>query len=145
MGARAVNKADISRRNGAARRRKKMNAIAAEFGEPFWSVVQGFADMGCGKHETAGAIGYDPSAFCRLVRDEGQHIRWPDYADLRAWQDRYYPPDWRKRCSEGRRRSGKRLQTVVYQGVEMLQRDYARAAGISEGEAWRRRVAGRVR
>lgn len=134
-----------NRHNGRARRRRKMAEIEEEFGEPFWDVVQGLADMGYGKHGTADAIGYCRSAFCRLIRDIGQHIVWPDYKDLRVWRDREYPADWGKRLSEGRRRSGKRLRIVEVDGERMLQCDYAKRYGISQTTAGRRRRAGKIK
>jgi hypothetical protein len=81
-------KADIARYNGSAKRRRKVAAIEAEFDEPFWDVVQGFADMGYGKGATARAIGYTPTGFYRIVRQEGQHIRWPALKDMAFWRER---------------------------------------------------------
>src|SRR5690554_1335190 len=101
------------------RRANKMREIEREFGEPFWDVVQGFADMGYGKYATAASLEYTQAAFCRLVRDLGQHIRWPDYADLNAWRERVRPDDYAQRISAGRRRSGKRVFWVRVNDREM--------------------------
>ena len=134
-----------NRHNGSARRRNKMAEIEREFDEPFWDVVQGLADMGFGKYGTADAIGYDRSAFCRLIRDIGGHVVWPAYQDLRVWRDREYPEGWAKSISKGRRQSGKGLRVVDVDGQQMLQRDYARMTGISETTAWRRRRGGKIK
>ena len=122
----------------------KMKAVEEEFGEEFWDVVQGCADMGMGKTMTADVIGYDRSAFLRLVRKYGQGVRWPDYADLRVWRDREYPPEWAERIRQGRRRTAVGCRWVKFDGKTMLQRDYAAMLGISETQAWRHRVNGIV-
>lgn len=49
----------------------KQRAIAAEWGEPFWDVVKGFADQGESIPGTAGILGYNVQAFRRLVHRYG--------------------------------------------------------------------------
>lgn len=126
------------------RRLRKMASIEAEFDEPFWDIIQGFADMGYSKCGTARAIDYGPAAFWRLCRDEGQHINWKPYRELRCHRERYRAPDLGKRISEGVRRNSPQLRWVVFNGQKMLQRDYARMAGISETQASRLRRRGEL-
>lgn len=128
--------------NGRSRTSAKMREIEAEFGEPFWDVVKGCAAMGLSRSVTADAIGYDRSAFFRLLRRYGQPVRWAAYKDLQVWQDREYPDDWADRIAAGRRASGERCRWVRVEGVVMLQRDYAVMMGISDTQARRDRLAG---
>lgn len=61
------------------RRIGKIREIEAEFGEPFWDVVRGFAEMGYGRTATAGILGYSRVGFLRFLW-EGPPIDWPDCA-----------------------------------------------------------------
>lgn len=70
----------------------KQNAIAAEYGEPFWEVVRGYADDGHSVYGTATLLEYSPPAFRRLVLRHGvsdwfargQSSAWPDQRRLTA-------------------------------------------------------------
>ena len=136
--------ADQSRINGGRRRQHKIRAVEAEFGEPFWDVVRGFAAMGYGKGATADAIEYSRKAFFRLLREYPDEVQWPAYKDLACWQTLEQPADWGKRISTGRRASRKGCRLVKAGGEVMLQTDYARREGISDAQARRHRVAGLV-
>jgi len=46
--------------------------VEAEYGEPFWEVVRGYAADGYGCDTTAGILGYSsPSSFRRLIKRHG--------------------------------------------------------------------------
>lgn len=121
------------------KRRATWARVEAEFQEPFWGVVQGFADMGYGKYATARAIGLNPSSFCKMLAQVGQHIRWPAYADLATWKDPA-PRDaeYRRLISEGRRRSGKGIFWVQVNGQRMTATEAAQIAGVATVTIMRR-------
>lgn len=51
--------------------------IEDEFGEPFQSVLQGFADMGYGCDTTSRILGYNVSSFRRLLKRNAVSVQWP--------------------------------------------------------------------
>lgn len=51
---------------------ERQRAIAEEFGEPFWDVVKGFADMGYSRTQTANILDYGQSSFIRLLDRHGK-------------------------------------------------------------------------
>ena len=108
-----------------------MRQVEAEFGEPFWEIVQGCADMGYSKQLTADAIDWDRSSFYRMLKKHGQHIRWCDYADYSSWYGREYPSDMSERIKAGMRNSRKAV-LVNYAGEVMTQAECARLMGRSE-------------
>ncbi|MBO6226131.1 MAG: hypothetical protein J6N68_00435, partial [Shewanella sp.] len=59
-----------------------MNEVQEEFGEPFWSVVEGFARDGYSKTATAMILGYSTSScFLRKLerhRPDIEFVRGPD-------------------------------------------------------------------
>lgn len=121
------------------RRRKAWGRVEKEFGAPFWSVVQDFADMGYGKYAVARILGLNPSAFVKTVRECGQHIQWPEYRDMVVWKEHNPADEARaKAISEGRRRSGKGVFWVEVNGKRMTATDAANLAGVSTTTIMRR-------
>lgn len=60
-------------------RREMQRRVEAEFGEPFWDVLRGFAAAGYSRADTANIIGACLSAFRRLLLRHPEHrINWPD-------------------------------------------------------------------
>lgn len=59
-----------------------MESVEQEFGEPFWSVVEGFARDGYSKTATAMILGYNtPSCFIRKLeryRPDIEFVKGPD-------------------------------------------------------------------
>lgn len=65
--------------------------IEAEYGEPFWDVVRGYASQGCSRRETARLLGYSgAAAFLRLLlRHPEIAIPWPEGKEANAFRDMY--------------------------------------------------------
>lgn len=63
--------------------------VEAEYGEPFWEVVRGYAADGYGCDTTAGILGYSsPSSFRRLIKRHGVTIDWPAHGQCNVQRER---------------------------------------------------------
>lgn len=59
---------------------KLVLAAEEEFGEPFPDILQGFADMGYCRAQTARVLGYNHESTLRIYeKRKGIRINWPDY------------------------------------------------------------------
>lgn len=55
-----------------------MRRIEAEYGEPYWDVVRGYAEQGCSRQEVAELFECDYTGFRRLLRRHPEQvIPWP--------------------------------------------------------------------
>lgn len=52
--------------------RERQRAVEAEYGQPFWEVVKGYADDGESMQATAEILGMSPGSFRQLVRRNGK-------------------------------------------------------------------------
>ena len=52
--------------------RERQRTVAAEYGQPFWEVVKGYADDGESMQATAEILGMSPGSFRHLVRRNGK-------------------------------------------------------------------------
>lgn len=100
-----------NQRNGMVKRRRKQQQIEQEFGEPFWDVVRGFAEQGCGKYLTAQALGWATTSFLKMLKAEDPGIRWPTMKEQVAARPLYRPPDIGARISAGIQRARSRAWT----------------------------------
>lgn len=63
--------------------------VEAEYGQPFWDVVRGFAADGYGCDTTAGILGYSsPSSFRKLIKRHGVTIDWPKHGSCNVQRER---------------------------------------------------------
>lgn len=63
--------------------------VEAEYGEPFWEVVRGYAADGYGCDTTAGILGYSsPSSFRKLIKRHGVTINWPKHGSCNVQRER---------------------------------------------------------
>lgn len=63
--------------------------VEAEYGEPLWEVVRGYAADGYGCNTTAGILGYSsPSSFRRLIKRHGVVIDWPAHGSCNVQRER---------------------------------------------------------
>lgn len=103
--------------------------IEAEYGEPFWDVVRGYASQGCSRSETARLLGYsDPAAFLKLLlRHPEIAIDWPSpfhCESHRAVQELAATPGTALNAS---RRAGGRQSYMVRSEVRWITLDGIRA------------------
>jgi len=121
----------------------KQNAIAAEYGEPFWSVVRGYADDGHSVYGTATLLEYSPPAFRRLVLRHGVSdwfARGQSSALARSAQ-----ADRRGRCTDAQRAgaamasaANPNYRWIDYQGHTDTLAGHARRLGLSPRTVYKR-------
>lgn len=119
-----------------------MESVEQEFGEPFWSVVEGFARDGYSKSATAMFLGYNtPSCFLRKLdryRPDIEFVKGPDSVCFKEARK-----DQKGKFTEGMRAAMKRnldartdLIRIEYKGVTDLISGHAKRAGISYTTAY---------
>lgn len=122
--------------------RSVVSEVEQEFGEPFWSVVEGFARDGYSKTATAMILGYSTSScFLRKLerhRPDIEFVRGPDSVCFKEARK-----DQRGKFTEGMRAAMKRnldartdLIRIEYKGVTDLISGHAKRAGISYTTAY---------
>ena len=122
--------------------RSVVSEIEQEFGEPFWSVVEGFARDGYSKTATAMILGYSTSScFLRKLeryRPDIEFVKGPDSVCFKEARK-----DQRGTFTEGMRAAMKRnldartdLIRIEYKGVTDLISGHAKRAGISYTTAY---------
>ncbi|QNJ57431.1 CRISPR repeat binding protein [Pseudomonas phage Dolphis] len=66
-----------------------MREVEAEFGEPFWDVVRGFAADGYACDTTARILGYQsPRQFRSLIKRHQVEIAWPALGSCNVHRER---------------------------------------------------------
>jgi|GEM_PF-5211981 len=109
----------------------RIEAIEAEYGEPIYDVVAGFAAGGESRRSTGEILGYHPQYFSQRVLpkiDPDGTIQWPEksarYMDairspeLRKWRSQLTKEQWRAKtqvCINGEWRS--RAEWRAYYGI----------------------------
>ena len=121
-----------------------IHEVEAEFGEPFWQVVQGFASDGHSVHAVAGLLGYASSAtFRRLIQRHGVEIQFA------SAQDSVFQREARQlrigRCSPAQKAATERAseanptyKRVMYGGTLDTIAGHARRAGVPVSTARKR-------
>lgn len=114
---------------------EKQRMIEAEFGEPFWDVVKGFADDGYSAGATGGILGYHPAAFRRLVARHGKS-HWFPYGqacimakDARESRKGKTTPAMIDACKKASQ-SNPCYMSITHNGFTGTLADHARRAGI---------------
>lgn len=122
--------------------RSVVSEIEKEFGEPFWSVVEGFARDGYSKSATAMFLGYNTaSCFLRKLdryRPDIEFVKGPDSVCFKEARK-----DQKGKFTEGMRAAMKRnldartdLIRIDYKGITDLISGHAKRAGISYTTAY---------
>lgn len=122
--------------------RSVVSEVEQEFGEPFWSVVEGFARDGYSKSATAMFLGYNTtSCFLRKLeryRPDIEFVKGPDSVCFKEARK-----DQKGKFTEGMRAAMKRnldartdLIRIEYKGVTDLISGHAKRAGISYTTAY---------
>lgn len=122
--------------------RSVVSEIEQEFGEPFWSVVEGFARDGYSKTATAMILGYSTSScFLRKLeryRPDIEFVKGPDSVCFKEARK-----DQKGKFTDGMRAAIKRnldartdVIRIEYKGVTDLISGHAKRAGISYTTAY---------
>lgn len=122
--------------------RSVVSEVEQEFGEPFWSVVKGFARDGYSKTATAMILGYSTSScFLRKLerhRPDIEFVRGPDSVCFKEARK-----DQKGKFTDGMRAAMKRnldartdVIRIEYKGVTDLISGHAKRAGISYTTAY---------
>lgn len=122
--------------------RSVVSEVEKEFGEPFWSVVEGFARDGYSKTATAMILGYNTSScFLRKLeryRPDIEFVKGPDSVCFKEARK-----DQKGKFTDGMRAALKRnldartdVIRIEYKGVTDLISGHARRAGISYTTAY---------
>lgn len=99
--------------------------VEAEYGEPFWDVVRGFAADNYSLNTTAKIIGYkNPQGLRGLINRSGVVIDWPKWGTCNAMKDRG------ARTPE----AIKNARDASYAARDMLCKRYERETGESIGQ-----------
>ena len=111
--------------------RSVVSEIEQEFGEPFWSVVEGFARDGYSKTATAMILGYNTSScFLRKLdrfRPDIQFVKGPDSVCFKEARK-----DQRGRVTDRMKAAFERNSfSIEYKGVIKTFRKHAADAGLS--------------
>ena len=118
--------------------------VETEYGEPFWSVVEGFARDGHSVNATAELLGYaSASAFARLIKRHGITIEFAD-AQSSVFQVEARI-NRRGKCSQAQRSSTDRASAanptykrITYAGETDTLAGHARRLGVSISTARKR-------
>ena len=121
----------------------KQQAIAVEFGMPFWDVVKGFAGDGLSIKATADVLEYSHSAFRRLMERHGKKY-W-----FKVGQDSLIPKqekaERRGQCSPALRDALRAASDknpnyirIEYRGVTDTLAGHARRLGLSRRTVYKR-------
>lgn len=122
--------------------RSVVSEVEKEFGEPFWSVVEGFARDGYSKTATAMILGYSTSScFLRKLerhRPDIEFVKGPDSVCFKEARK-----DQKGRFTDSMRAALKRnldartdVIRIEYKGVVDLISGHAKRAGISRACAY---------
>ena len=122
--------------------RSVVNEVEEEFGEPFWSVVEGFARDGYSKTATAMILGYSTSScFLRKLeryRPDIEFVKGPDSVCFKEARK-----DQKGKFTDGMRAALKRnldartdVIRIEYKGVTDVISGHAKRAGISYTTAY---------
>lgn len=122
--------------------RSVVSDVEQEFGEPFWSVVEGFARDGYSKTATAMILGYNTSScFLRKLeryRPDIEFVKGPDSVCFKEARK-----DQKGKFTDGMRSALKRnldartdVIRIEYKGVTDLISGHAKRAGISYTTAY---------
>lgn len=122
--------------------RSVVSEVEQEFGEPFWSVVEGFARDGYSKNATAMILGYSTSScFLRKLerhRPDIEFVKGPDSVCFKEARK-----DQKGRFTDSMRAALKRnldartdVIRIEYKGVTDLISGHAKRAGISYTTAY---------
>lgn len=122
--------------------RSVVSEIEQEFGEPFWSVVEGFARDGYSKTATAMFLGYNTSScFLRKLekyRPDIEFVRGQDSICFKEAKKEQKGRSTEKMREAQKRRLDARTDVirVEYKGVTDLLSGHAKRAGISRACAY---------
>lgn len=116
-------------------RARKFEAVEEEFGEPFWQVVRGFAEMGYGRKATARILGYSWVSFSRLARSRAD-IHWPTVRDAIIKFRMPKSEAWRANVTASNRRRAKHRYYVCGQWCTVA--EIARQSSVSRSGILRR-------
>ena len=122
--------------------RSVVSEVEKEFGEPFWSIVEGFARDGYSKTATAMILGYSTSScFLRKLdryRPDIEFVKGPDSVCFKEARK-----DQKGKFTDGMRAAMKRnldartdVIRIEYKGVTDLIAGHAKRAGISYTTAY---------
>lgn len=122
--------------------RSVVSEVEQEFGEPFWSVVEGFARDGYSKSATAMILGYNTaSCFLRKLDRYRPDIEFVKGSDSVCFKEAR--KDQKGRCTDSMRAALKRnldartdVIRIKYKGVVDLISGHAKRAGISRACAY---------
>ena len=121
-----------------------MRQVESEFGEPFWSVVEGFARDGHSVNATAELLGYaSVSAFARLIKRHGITIEFADAQSSVFQVDARIAR--RGKCSQAQKAATERASAanptykrITYAGETDTLAGHARRLGVSISTARKR-------
>lgn len=124
--------------------RNVVKEVEEEFGEPFWSVVEGFASDGYSKTATAMILGYSTSScFLRKLERFRPDIEFVKGQDSICFKEARQ--DQKGKFTDAMRAALKRtldartdVIRIEYQGITDLISGHARRAGISYTAAYNR-------
>lgn len=122
--------------------RSVVNEVQEEFGDPFWSVVEGFARDGYSKTATAMILGYNTSScFLRKLERHRPDIEFVKGQDSICFKEARR--DQKGKFTDAMRAALKRtldartdVIRIEYKGVTDLISGHARRAGISYTTAY---------
>lgn len=122
--------------------RSVVNEVQEEFGEPFWSVVEGFARDGYSKTATAMILGYSTSScFLRKLERHRPDIEFVKGQDSICFKEARL--DQKGKFTDAMRAALKRtldartdVIRIEYKGVTDLISGHAKRAGISYTTAY---------
>lgn len=118
----------------------KRQSIEAEFGEPFWDVVEGFAEMGYSRRQTAEILEIQYSTFARLCESERPDIEFPARGVSAKDNDRR-SSSVAENIRKGRLRSGKRIRYITHKNVTLPISYWDRRIGATHRGVVAKRIA----
>lgn len=124
--------------------RSVIDEVESEYGQPFWEVVQGYADDGYSIHATADILGYaSDTPFRRLIKRHGVDIKFASAQEslfqIEAREAR------RGKCTDAQREACKAASAqnpvyifLDYQGVRDTLTGHCKRIGLSVSTARKR-------